>query len=193
MKSPLFLLASSSPRRRELLSGAGYRFRVLVPAIDETFRRTETPVDMVRRLAREKARAVIAKYNATGHVVLAADTTVVLDGQILGKPASNDHAVRLLRQLSGCEHEVFTAIAVTDGVREKVRSVRTRVRFFSHSRPVIEKYVLTGEPMDKAGGYAIQGAGAFLIEKISGSYTNVIGLPMAETARMLAAFGVLPG
>ncbi len=190
--SRTFLLASGSPRRRELLASAGYRFRILVPDIEERFRRTETPAGMVERLSAAKAEAVIRRHGAVGHVVLAADTTVVLDGHLLQKPASGKHAVKMLRQLSGKEHEVFTAVAVTDGARLVVRTVRTRVKFLNHSRSVLEKYVLTGEPMDKAGAYAIQGQGAFLIEKITGSYTNVIGLPMPETMKILASFGIHP-
>jgi len=191
-KSPAFLLASGSPRRRELLSQAGYRFRILVPDIEERFRRSETPLDMVKRLSREKADAVIRRHGAVGHVVLAADTTVVLDRHVLQKPASEGHAVRMLRQLSGREHQVFTSVAVTVVIRCVVKAVKTRVKFLAHSRQVLEAYVKTGEPMDKAGSYAIQGHGAFLIEKITGSYTNVIGLPMPETMKILASFGIHP-
>ncbi len=187
-----FLLASSSPRRRELLGSAGYRFRILTPDIEERFRRTETPLEMVKRLSREKALAVIRRHGAQGHVVLAADTTVVLGSRVLQKPANEAHAVRILRELCGREHEVFTAVAVSDGARTSVKAVRTRVKFLDHPRAVLEAYVKTGEPMDKAGAYAIQGTGAFLIEKITGSYTNVIGLPMPETMRMLASFGIAP-
>ncbi len=192
-KKSEFLLASGSPRRRELLAQAGYRFRILVPDIEERFRRTETPLDMVRRLSREKAEAVIRRHGAVGHVVLAADTTVVLENHVLQKPASPGHAVRMLRQLAGREHQVFTSVAVTDGIRCVVKAVKTRVKFLEHSRHVLEEYVKTGEPMDKAGSYAIQDHGAFLIEKITGSYTNVIGLPMPETVKILASFGVFPG
>jgi septum formation protein len=184
------VLASGSPRRAELLTQIGIAFEVVLPAIpvDETPRRAEAPADYVIRLAAEKAAAVAAA--APGRVILAADTTVVLDGRILGKPSDRADAVAMLLALQGRTHEVLTGIAVRrDGAGRTVLA-RTRVRFRAVAREEAEAYWETGEGADKAGGYGIQGIGAIFAETLDGSYSTVVGLPLAETEQLLRDFGV---
>ncbi|MCB9763443.1 MAG: septum formation inhibitor Maf [Alphaproteobacteria bacterium] len=180
-------LASGSPRRRLLLGQLGYALRVAPADIDETPRPGEGPVDFALRMAREKAAA-----GAHPGLVLAADTVVHLDGHILGKPADAAEARAMLRMLSGRAHEVTTGVCVQDGDRRWVDAVTTEVTFRPLSEAEVSGYVATGEPFDKAGGYGIQGIGGFLVSHIRGSYTNVVGLPLAEVLDALADFG-LPG
>lgn len=187
MTPPLFL-ASTSPRRRELLAQLGLDFHVLRVDVDESTRAGETPADYVLRLAREKAAAGLAQ--AGEGVVIAADTTVVLGETVLGKPASLDEALAMWRALSGREHVVLTGVAVGDGDRLEAQVVGTRLRFRAISEAEMRAYWASGEPCDKAGGYAIQGLGAVFVTGIDGSYSNVVGLPLAETAAMLGAFGI---
>jgi septum formation protein len=175
-----FVLASGSPRRRELLSQLKLSFTVQPADIDESVREGEAPAAYVERLARAKASAV------PGEIVLAADTTVAVGAQILGKPNGRADARRMLELLSGREHEVFTGIAT----RERSRVVQTRVRFKRLSSTEIDWYAATPEPYDKAGGYAVQGLGAAFIERIDGSPTNVIGLPLPETLELLTLAGL---
>ncbi|MCC5849277.1 MAG: septum formation inhibitor Maf [Verrucomicrobia bacterium] len=177
------ILASSSPRRRQLLADAGFQFSVCSPEVDESLLPNEKPVDAVVRLAREKAAAVAALHPDA--VVLAADTAVVLDGAFLGKPADVVEAAGMLRALSGREHDVITGFALAS--REGVRSdcCRTRVAFRDLDDAEIEAYIATGEPMDKAGAYGIQSGAAHMVNTIHGSYTNVVGLPMAEVFMFL--------
>ena len=186
--APRLVLASQSPRRRELLQQLGLAFEVLPAHTDEAVLDGEPPRDYVLRVAREKARAV------QGEVVLAADTAVVLGGAILGKPEDPDDARRMLRALSGSRHAVLTGVCVRRAgagpAVELERIVSTEVVFAPLSGPAIEWYVATGEPLDKAGAYAIQGAGGAFVTEIRGSVSNVVGLPLVETAALLALAGI---
>lgn len=187
--APRLVLASQSPRRRELLEQLGLALDVRPAHADETPRPAEPARDYVLRIARDKARAV------EGDVVLAADTAVVLDGEILGKPADAADARRMLRALSGTRHEVLTAVCLRRAGADAVLVVEldviaeTRVRFAKLGGAEIDWYVATGEPMDKAGAYAIQGAGGAFVESVEGSVSNVVGLPLAETAALLRRAG----
>jgi septum formation protein len=169
------VLASASPRRHELLSQIGVNFTVRVPDIDESPIEGEPSVLYVRRLASAKAAAVHA---ATDELVIAADTTVEIDASILGKPRDNADAASMLRQLSGRTHRVHTGLAVLLGDREQVDVCTTLVTFVTLDDATIQWYLATGEPLGKAGAYAIQGAGAALVSRIDGSVSNVIGLPL---------------
>ncbi len=170
------VLASLSPRRRELLANAGFRFEVRPATVDEAFRPGESPLDYVYRVARAKAEAVTG---GPDEIVLAADTVVVVDQHLLGKPESAADAVRMLGLLSGREHLVITGICVRHGGDCTLDSETTRVRFVPLSAAEIEEYVRSGEPMDKAGAYAIQGLASKFIDRIEGCYFNVVGLPVA--------------
>ncbi|OLY75905.1 septum formation protein Maf [Pseudomonas sp. ATCC PTA-122608] len=184
-------LASGSPRRRELLTQIGVPFTVVSAAIDETPLTHESPASYVERLARGKAvagRAALAE--ATGVCVLGADTAVILDGQILGKPLDQADALAMLLALSDREHEVLTAIALIDGQRCETRLVSSRVRFRKISADEATTYWHSGEPQDKAGGYAIQGLAAVFVAGLNGSYSAVVGLPVCETAELLGQFGI---
>ena len=182
-------LASGSPRRRELLERVGYTLRVAPADIDETPLPGEDPVDYARRLAREKAGP---GERADEGVVVAADTVVHRGGDIFHKPTDAADAVRILTALSDSEHFVTTGVCVRRGDEARVRAVTTTVRFAPLSPALIQSYVATGEPMDKAGAYGIQGIGAVLVRSISGSYTNVVGLPLAEVVEDLIALGASP-
>ena len=184
------LLASRSPRRADLLRTLGVDFRVIDVEVDETPGPGEAPDAYVRRLARDKARAGQAAAPAP-LPVLAADTTVVLDGAILGKPLDDADARAMLARLAGRAHEVLTGVAVIDGKGSLVDTVLvTRVRFRALAPAEIAAYVASGEPLDKAGAYGIQGLGGALVEGIEGSYSNVVGLPLAETLALLDAAGI---
>jgi septum formation protein len=176
------VLASSSPRRAELLARVGLDFDVRPAAIDEAHRVGESPVAYVERLAVEKAAAVDRHSN---EIVLAADTTVEVDLRILGKPVDRDQARAMLSSLSGRSHRVHTGIAVVSDVVSERVVVTTRVNFAELEPSTIEWYLDIGESMDKAGAYAMQGAGAALVATIEGSATNVIGLPLMETLAMI--------
>lgn len=186
MSSKRLILASSSPRRAELLAQVRVGFEVVVPDVDETPLSGEEPAVYVARMARIKAAAIPAGEK----VVLAADTVVVLDGRILGKPADRADGIHMLLALGGREHEVLTAISVTDAERQETEVIRTLVRFVEVDRSLAEAYWNTGEGADKAGGYGIQGIGGILTESITGSYSAVVGLPLPETERLLGVFGV---
>lgn len=179
---PQLVLASASPRRRELLSALGLRFTVRPVDLDETPLPGEDPAVYVERLAREKASAV----TGSGELVLAADTTVVHEGEILGKPADAADAEATLARLAGQEHQVFTGVALWDADRRLLSSRvdRSRVRIAALSAEEVRWYVATGEPMDKAGSYGIQGCGALFVEAVDGNYTNVVGLPMPTVYRL---------
>jgi septum formation protein len=179
------VLASASPRRAELLRSAGYDFTVDPAEVDEAQRPAEAPADYVRRVALDKARTVAARRRTPGEVVLAADTTVVADGEILAKPADKSDAARMLALLSGTEHSVFTGIAAISRGREIAEIVTTRVRLLPLGVDEIQWYVETGEPMGKAGAYAIQGRAARFVDWIEGSWSNVVGLPVATVAQMI--------
>ena len=180
------ILASASPRRAELLTSAGYRFEVAPADVDETPAPGETPTVYALRVARDKARAAAAGGRTAGATVLAADTVVVRDGQLLGKPEDEDDAARMLRLLSGGVHEVHTAVVLLAGGQERAEVVTTRVRFVPLSPADIAWYVASGEPAGKAGAYAIQGLGARYVDHIEGSWSNVVGLPISTVRRLLA-------
>jgi septum formation protein len=189
LTAPL-VLASGSPRRRELLTGAGLRFAVRRADIDETPLLDEAPANYVRRLAIEKADACCISLLANpSEIVLAADTTVDVNGEIFEKPLDADDAYRMLRMLSGRTHLVHTGVTVSVPIAGVRRSstivVTTEVTFADLEDAAIHWYLETGEAMDKAGAYGIQGAAAAFVEKIAGSVTNVIGLPLAETLTLL--------
>jgi septum formation protein len=177
------ILASASPRRRELLATLGVDFTVRVPEVDELLNPDEAPRCFAERLAREKAAAVVPDG-----VVIAADTIVVYAGKILGKPSDAAEARGMLSALSGRIHEVITGVCVAGATRVEVFSVVTRVEFRRLTGTEIAEYVATGEPMDKAGSYAIQGGAAPMIRAIEGSYTNVVGLPLCELYEVLVSF-----
>lgn len=190
----MLVLASASPRRRELLTQAGFTFRVHPAQVNENLRPGEEPVAYVTRLAREKAEAVFGELCAAtpgeGSLsVLGADTTVMVDGEILGKPENDADARRMLRLLSGRSHRVMTGVAVVTAVATEVAAEVTAVRFLTLSDEEIAEYVATGEPMDKAGAYAIQGRAARWIPRIEGCYFNVVGLPLALVAQLLETRG----
>ena len=183
------ILASQSPRRRELLARMGLDFTVISPRIDEDAFTDPDPAALVRTLSREKALAV-ARDQDPETLVIAADTVVVLDGQALGKPGDEADAIAMLSGLSGRSHEVYTGVTVCQGDRTVSEAECTQVTFRALTQEEIRHYVATGEPMDKAGAYGIQGFGSLLVEGIRGDYFNVVGLPVCRLGRMLAAFGV---
>jgi septum formation protein len=189
------VLASASPRRRELLSQAGFTFQVHPAHILEDSLPNEDPIAYVIRLAREKAQTVfdqiLTKDSSPAQRVLGADTTVTIDGQILGKPTDDADAARMLRLLSGRTHRVITGVALVTSRGAEVAAEVTGVRFLTLSDRDIADYIATGEPMDKAGAYAIQGRAARWIPRIEGDYFNVVGLPLALVSIMLD--GCCPG
>jgi septum formation protein len=185
---PLFL-ASQSPRRRELLTQIGVAFEPLDVSVDETPAVAEPALDYVRRVAREKAGAGLLQVAAVPDArVLGADTEVVLDGVVFGKPVDAADATRMLQTLSGRTHHVISAVAVISAGRELEAVSVSEVSFATLTEAAIAAYVATGEPFGKAGAYAIQGRGACLITHLSGSYSGVMGLPLHETARLLRSF-----
>lgn len=188
-ESPLLYLASASPRRRELLEQIGVAVQRVSCAVDEQVLPDEAPEQYVQRVTADKVMAGVAAA-PSGAVVLAADTVVVLDGRILGKPADRQQALDMLRSLSGREHQVMTAVAVACGAEVRTRLVCSRVQFRELSEAEIRAYWDTGEPADKAGSYGIQGLGAVFVAQLSGSYSAVVGLPLMETAELLAGFGI---
>lgn len=200
----MLVLASASPRRRELLTQAGYRFVTHPAHIPEDPLPGEEPIAYVKRLAREKAEAVyreivMSRDGSTGRrfgdpsqmAVLGADTTVTLGGVIFGKPEDSADAARMLRLLSGRTHRVITGVAVVTATEAQVAAEETAVRFHALSDAEIAEYVATGEPMDKAGAYAIQGRAARWIPRIEGCYFNVVGLPVALVSMLLKSCGAL--
>jgi septum formation protein len=178
----VLVLASKSPRRQQILRDAGIPFVVRAADVPEQRRPGESPADYVRRLAQEKAFAVTI---LPGEIVLGADTVVVIDAQVLEKPIDAADATRMLGLLSGREHEVITGICLRSDTRKIVDAATTRVRFVPLTREEMEAYVESGEPMDKAGAYAIQGLASKFIDRIEGSYFNVMGLPVALVYRRL--------
>ena len=175
------ILASASPRRAELLRAAGYEFETVVAAVDERVRDGETPAEYVRRLAAEKSAAV----QTADLIILGADTTVVIDGEILGKPQDDDEAAAMLRRLAGRRHEVLTGVSIRHGTHEVGRVESTAVWFSTLTNEDIAWYVASGEGRDKAGAYAIQGLASRFIPRIEGSYANVVGLPVAAVGELL--------
>lgn len=181
------ILASASPRRAELLRQAGVNFSVRPADIDETPRPGESAGGYVERLAVEKALAV--SQQEPDAIVIGSDTSVVLSGAILGKPASEEDAVETLMALSGQTHQVMTGVAVAVESSSESICVTTEVTFRTLTKPEIAAYVRTGEPMDKAGSYGIQGLGGIFVERLQGSYSSVVGLPLRETTDLLARAG----
>ena len=181
------VLASASPRRAALLREAGWAFEVAPVDLDETLRPGETAQAYVERLAQAKAAAAASKDPEA--VVLGADTTVVVQGQVLGKPLDSADAARMLRLLSGRTHDVLTGICLRKGLRSLVHVESSRVRIAALSDAEIELYIGTGEPFDKAGGYAVQGLASRFIEAVDGSYSNVVGLPVASVNSLLKQLG----
>lgn len=186
MPRPSLVLASASPRRRELLAAAGYRFKVITADLDETPIVAESARDYVARLAEAKARTVLAA--CPGAVVLGADTTVVVDGDILAKPADAADALAMLGRLEGRAHEVLTGVALISAGWSRVAVAATTVWFAAMTTAEISAYVASGEPMDKAGAYGIQGRAARYVTRIEGSYSNVVGLPVALVHALLAEY-----
>ena len=187
--SSFVYLASVSPRRRELLTQLGVEYDVLPVTVDETPRVGERPEDLVCRLAAAKAQAGLAVRPVRIAPVFGADTVVALGTELFGKPADQADATRMLGRLAGRTHTVWTAVAVADGERERVELCRSSVTFRTLAPDEIAAYWRTGEPADKAGGYAIQGRGAQFVADLRGSYSGVMGLPLFETARLLTLFG----
>ncbi len=196
------ILGSQSPRRRELLERMGLQFRVLTAEIDETKYETRDPERSVCRICEAKARAVARRLEERGQLstvddplILSADTVVALDGRILGKPHSREEAGTMLRALSGREHRVFTAFTLYRpgaGTEPETHCEKTWVKFRPLSQGEIDAYIASGEPMDKAGAYGIQGLGAMLVEGIRGDYFTVVGLPVCALAQALKRYGIDP-
>jgi len=184
------VLASASPRRRELLEQVGLEFSIDPGEVDERVPAGEEPGHLVLRLALDKATSVARRH--PGAVVIGADTVVVLDGTVLGKPSDVDHARAMLRLLAGAAHRVLTGVAVVDAFSGRRRSEyeETLVWMRPYTEQEIERYLATGEPMGKAGAYAIQGRGALLVRRIEGCYANVVGMPLVLLASLLENFGV---
>jgi septum formation protein len=187
-----FVLASSSPRRRELLGSIGLDFEIVPSHVPEIHQRGETPEEYVARLSRDKAGAVADTHPSQW--VIAADTTVIFEDELLEKPVDEADAVRMLEIIAGRTHTVFTAVTLKNRERDYLDThvTSSEVRMLPLTRAEIEWYVQTGEPLDKAGAYAAQGIGAIFIESIHGSYSNVVGLPLATLYQMLRKAGIDP-
>ncbi len=183
------ILASSSPRRQQLLQDIGLTFTISPPSIDETPYPRELPENYVERVARSKWEMVSGCH--PGAWVLSADTIVYLDGRILGKPYDSEDALRMLMTLCGKTHVVATSYVLGEKKNLMQKTIKTQVKFAHFSERMARLYVDTKEPFDKAGGYGIQGKGAFLVASLQGSYTNVVGLPMAEVMESLHYFGIV--
>lgn len=183
------VLASQSPRRQELLTQAGLPYRVHAVDINEHMDRRLAPGPLVETISKEKA-AACAALEGPEALIIAADTVVALEGEVLGKPRDASDARRMLGKLSGRTHQVYTGFTVRQGERTVTQSVRTQVRFRSLLPREIDAYVQTGEPMDKAGAYGIQALGALLVEGIEGDYFNVMGLPVCRLGQVLGEFGI---
>lgn len=186
---PCLILASSSPRRSELLQQIGVPFEAISVDIDETRLEHESPTSFVERMALEKARAGW-EMSEGRYPVLGSDTIVIVTGEVLGKPRDKIDAHNMLRMLSDNDHQVMTAVALVSGERSMIRVSTSEVRFAALSDEVIQRYWDTGEPADKAGAYAVQGRGAAFIRDLRGSYSGVMGLPLYETCELLGEFGV---
>jgi nucleoside triphosphate pyrophosphatase len=182
------VLASGSPRRKELLAAAGFSFDVTPVSVDETRQPNEDATSYVARLARAKALAAAPSH--ADRIVIGADTVVVVDGEVLGKPRGAEDATRMLRLLSGRAHEVLTGVAIFARGRIVTAVERTMVWFVRLSASEISWYVASGEPLDKAGAYAIQALGSRFVPRIDGSYTNVVGLPVTTVLELLAQTGI---
>ena len=190
MMDPQFYLASASPRRRQLLEQMGLRFEVVAADVDEGLRPGEPPEDYVSRVAEAKAQAVVLRLGSPVLPVLAADTAVVLDGGILGKPRDRADGMAMLDRLAGRSHQVLSAVALWHADRVRRALSRSRVTFRAISSEEAAAYWASGEPADKAGGYGIQGLGGVFVESLEGSYSGVMGLPLFETAALLKETGI---
>jgi len=182
------ILASKSPRRQELLTMLGVKFDICVSNADETIKEGQSPDSIVKELALKKAKAVKDEHAKQGDLVIGADTIVVCDNIIFGKPKDEMDAINMLTALSGKEHYVYSGIAVLSDNKEVFDSVKTKVVFKPLTRDEVERYVKTGEPMDKAGAYAIQGLSSIFIEGIEGDFYNVMGLPLFKLAEILKVY-----
>ncbi|MBK8258570.1 MAG: septum formation inhibitor Maf [Polyangiaceae bacterium] len=190
--APPLILGSGSPRRREILAALGIAVRVVKASVDETKRADESAEQYLVRVVADKLHAVRSlAESASARGVLVADTSVIVDGEVIGKPDDQADASRMLRMLSGRAHEVWTRFAVASETYEIAQTVRTRVWFRNLEEAEIVAYAATSEGLDKAGAYAIQGIGAFAVERIEGSYSNVVGLPACEVVIALRRAGVL--
>ncbi len=189
-EAPQIFLASSSPRRQELLNQMGVSFKVIPQFVEEKHYSGETPETFVSRLALEKASDGLLRQTKQQIPVLGSDTAVILDGHILGKPENKEQAIEMLLSLSGRTHQVLTAVAVKNKQKTEQVLSMTEVSFSKLSRKMCDNYWLSGEPVDKAGSYGIQGLGALFICHIKGSYTGVMGLPIYETNILLNKFGI---
>ena len=183
-----FVLASASPRRKEILENAGFTFEIIVSDADENITDSLTPSETVEELAKRKALAVWDKNKDA--VVFGCDTVVAIDGKILGKPKDDDEAFSMIKMLSGRAHTVSTGVCICAENKISVFSNTTEVEFYELSDETIRSYIATGEGRDKAGSYGIQGYGCVLIKEIKGDYFSVMGLPVSQSARVLADFGV---
>lgn len=180
------ILASASPRRREMMAFITNEFEIKTSDVDETIEDGTSPENAVMQLSYKKAKAVSENY--CGRIVIGADTIVVCDGKILGKPENRENAEEMLRMLSGRTHQVLTGVTITDGEKTDTFFVKSDVTFFDLSDKDISAYVASGEPDDKAGAYAIQGKGSLFVEKINGDYFNIVGFPVSEVNRHLKSF-----
>lgn len=183
-----FILASASPRRKEILANAGFEFDIIVSDVDENITEDLSPGETVEELAKRKALAVWEENKDA--VVFGCDTVVAVDGKILGKPRDDDEAFDMIKMLSGKAHTVSTGVCICASDKISVFSNTTNVEFYPLSDETIRSYVATGESRDKAGAYGIQGYGSVLIKEIKGDYFSVMGLPMSESSRVLADFGI---
>ena len=183
------VLASSSPRRADLLLQLGLSFSIVKPHVNEILNPLESATDFIERIAREKNSEIRNKLD-DDQVILSADTVVLCEGKVLGKPKSKEDGLGMLKILSGRTHKVLTGVVLTKKSHEKFFSVETKVKFRGLSDDEIEAYWMTGEPKDKAGSYGIQGKGAVFVSAIEGSYSNVVGLPLMETADGLKQLGI---
>ena len=191
LQMPELYLASASPRRRELLEQIGVAFRILTVNVDESPHPGESPEAYVLRLALDKAKTAHARFSSSEDAwVLGADTSVVIDDEILGKPRDQTEGIAMLRRLSGATHHVYTAVSLVGKEQASSRLNISTVRFRTLSPRECEDYWRSGEPVDKAGGYAIQGKGAIFVSRLEGSYSGVMGLPLFETAELLRESGL---
>lgn len=184
------ILASNSPRRKQLLEQVNISFSVLPSEVDEVYDRLQNPIEIVKFLAEKKAHSIYEQNSDA--VVIGSDTLVVLNGVILGKPIDENDAREMLKQLSGRTHSVITGVAIMSSEKQVTFAVETFVTFYELCDEEIEYYVQTMEPLDKAGAYGIQGIGAFLVKELKGDYFSVVGLPIARVVRELAQFGITP-
>ncbi len=187
------ILASSSPRRKELLQYFNFELEIIKPEVDETPEAFESFEDLTISLAKRKSSFVKNKIKSENHPILAADTIVVIDGEVLGKPKDKEDARKMLLKLSGRTHEVFTGVSIEFKGKTEAFSIKTEVEFKKLSKKELDDYISSKEPYDKAGAYALQGQGSFMVKSLNGSYSNVIGLPIEEVIEKLQKIDFLEG